>query len=127
MQERTFATAINCMDGRTQLPVIDYLRRRFLVDYVDSITEPGPDGILSNTIEKFYIDSIRRRVEISVYKHGSKLIAIVGHHDCAGNPVEERVHFEHIKKSVETVQSWGYDCDVFGLWVDVNGEVHEVS
>ena len=127
MQEGTFATAIDCMDGRTQLPVIDYLRRRFLVDYFDSITEPGPDGILSNTIEKFYIDSIRRRVEISVYKHGSKLIAIVGHHDCAGNPVEERVHFEHIRKSVETVQSWGYDCDVFGLWVDVNGKVHEVS
>lgn len=126
MGKKTFATAINCMDGRAQLPVIDYVRRRFAVDFVDSITEPGPDGVLSQTVDEATIDSIRRRVEISVREHGSKHIAAVGHHDCAGNPVEERVHFEQIKRSVESVRSWQYGCDVIGLWVDQNGRVYEI-
>ena len=53
-------------------------------------------------------------------------LAAVGHHDCAGNPVEERVHFEQIKRSVESVRSWQYGCDVIGLWVDQNGRVYEI-
>lgn len=39
-----FCTAINCMDGRVQLPVINYLKKHFKVNYVGSITEPGEVG-----------------------------------------------------------------------------------
>ncbi len=35
------------------------------------------------------INCLDGRVEVSVNKQGSKLMAIVGHYDCAGNPVEE--------------------------------------
>lgn len=35
-----FATAINCIDGRTQLPVIEWARKKYGVDYVDMITKP---------------------------------------------------------------------------------------
>ncbi|GAB4379897.1 MAG: hypothetical protein Kow0042_29680 [Calditrichia bacterium] len=42
-----FCTAINCLDGRVQLPVIQHLKKRFKVDFVDVITEPGPNLILS--------------------------------------------------------------------------------
>ena len=38
-----FFTTIKCKDGRVQLPVISYLQKRFNVQYVDSITEPGPN------------------------------------------------------------------------------------
>ena len=41
MAEGTFATAINCMDGRVQLPVIKFLQERFKAEYVDIISEPG--------------------------------------------------------------------------------------
>ena len=41
-----FATAVNCMEGRTQLPVIAYLKKKFEVDYVDMVTEAGPVKIL---------------------------------------------------------------------------------
>lgn len=37
-----FAAAINCMDGRTQVPVIEFLKNKYGVDYVDMITEPDP-------------------------------------------------------------------------------------
>jgi len=46
-----FCTVINCIDGRIQLPVIEYLKIRFNVEYVDTITEAGPNLILSeNTV-----------------------------------------------------------------------------
>jgi len=47
MGSKSFAAAINCMDGRTQIPVIDYVKRRFRVDHVDMITEPRPIRILA--------------------------------------------------------------------------------
>ena len=44
----SFCTAINCMDGRTQLPVIEFLKDKFGVEFVDTITEPGPVRILAD-------------------------------------------------------------------------------
>ena len=43
----TFFTAINCMDGRVQLPVIKYVQEKFDILFVDMITEPGPILYLS--------------------------------------------------------------------------------
>ncbi|MGB3082317.1 MAG: carbonic anhydrase, partial [Candidatus Omnitrophota bacterium] len=45
--KKSFATAINCIDGRAQKPVTEFAIRKFKVDYVDLITEPGPDKVLS--------------------------------------------------------------------------------
>jgi hypothetical protein len=42
MKKEIFYTAINCMDGRVQMPVINYLAARFGADFVDSVTEAGP-------------------------------------------------------------------------------------
>ena len=42
-----FATAINCIDGRTQRPVSEWIRIQFAIDYVDTITHPGPEKALS--------------------------------------------------------------------------------
>jgi len=89
---KKFATAINCMDGRTQMQVNRYLRDFFSVDVVDTVTEPGPDGILASQTDPVLVDSILKRVAISVDQHGSQGIAVVGHHDCAGNPVEKAQH-----------------------------------
>jgi hypothetical protein len=117
MSEKTFATAINCMDGRTQLPVNAYMKEACGADYVDTVTEPGPDGILGDQKDAALIESIRKRVEISVRKHGSKNVAIVAHHDCAGNPVDLKVHLDQLDRAVELIRSWGFGCEVVALWL----------
>lgn len=123
--DQTFAAAINCMDGRTQLPVLNWVKDKFHVDFVDMITKPGPDKILAQgPADK--IESIKSRLLISVNKHGSKVVVIAGHDDCAGNPVSKEEHAAHIKKSVETVKSWGLGIEVTGLWVNDKWEVEEV-
>jgi hypothetical protein len=86
---KKFATAINCIDGRTQRPVIDFIQNTFDIDYVDMLTEPGPNKILSEDKERGVIESLRKKVKISIDKHNSGLIVIVAHYDCAGNPENE--------------------------------------
>jgi len=127
MAHGKFATAINCMDGRTQLPVIEYLKNKYGVDHVDTITEPGPNKILAENKDKIMLDSIRRRVEISVKKHGSALIAIAGHHDCAGNPADKTVQQTHILSAIITLKMWHTGAEIIGLWIDDNWKVSEIN
>lgn len=126
MPIKTFATAVNCIDGRTQLPVIQYLRSQFGVDYVDLVTDPGPNKILSEGSDKLALESIQRRVAISTERHASKLIAVVGHHDCAGNPTEESEQKRQIVSAIARLQTWNFDAEIIGLWVDEQWRVSEV-
>ena len=122
-----FCSAVNCMDGRVQLPVIKYLQNRFNVDYVDTITEAGPDLILSQSKDTITVKTIFDRLDISVEKHKSVGIAIAGHHDCAGNPVPKEDHINHIQKSVTLLRQQYEDLEIIGLWVDASWEVHEIT
>ncbi|MCK4433251.1 MAG: hypothetical protein KAV48_04880, partial [Methanomicrobia archaeon] len=61
MKKIKFATAINCMDGRVQIPVIEWLKRKYSASYVDMITEPGPNKILAESKDDPVIETIKRR------------------------------------------------------------------
>ncbi len=122
-----FCTAINCMDGRVQIPVIRYLQKRFAADYVDVISEPGPNRILADRSDAIAVASIENRVKISVDLHHSVGIAVIGHHDCAGNPASEMEQRKHTTKAVLNIQRRFKNLPVIGLWVDENWHVSEVT
>jgi len=121
-----FCTAITCMDGRIQLPVITYLQKRFNAKYVDSITEPGPNLILSKQTDFYLVESILTRLKISVEKHHSVGIAIVGHFDCAGSIASNEEQLQHIHEAVKFIRQSFSHLEVIGLWVDENWNVTEV-
>lgn len=123
---KKFATALNCIDGRTQIPITNWLKEHFNVNYVDLITEPGMDRVLSHN-NLFEINRIRENVIISITAHDSNVVAVVGHYDCAANPVSDCEHFQDIVASTNTVKSWCLPVTVIGLWVDKFGCVHVVS
>ncbi|NOX66311.1 MAG: hypothetical protein GXO85_11125 [Chlorobi bacterium] len=122
----TFCTAISCMDGRIQLPVIRYLQKRFNSEYVDMITEAGINKVLAEEINTSQIHSIINRVKISVDIHKSKSIAIIGHHDCARNPIPKKEQVIQIKKAMDFLKQNYNNCEIIGLWVDENWEVNEI-
>lgn len=126
MTDKRFATAINCMDGRVQIPVIEWLKRQYGVDYVDMITEPGPERLLAEDKDRTSIESIQKCLEISITRHNSKLVAIVAHHDCAGNPADKETQLKQISNAIKTVESWNFEVQVVGLWVDEKWEVKKV-
>ncbi len=126
MSDKKFATAINCMDGRAQLPVIEYLKKKLGVDYVDMITEAGPIKALSENADMGLLDSIKKRILVSTGKHHSRHIAVVGHHDCAGNPVPAAEQLRQIERSIAVVLSWKLDAEVSGLWIGEDWQVATV-
>jgi len=121
-----FCTAINCMDGRVQLPVINYLKERLGVEYVDSITEPGPVKILAEQTDQSLLNSIFKRVMISTEKHGSKSIAICAHADCAGNPVSDETQKDQLNKAHKILREKYPSATIITLWLDINWDVYEL-
>ena len=99
-EQYKFGTAINCIDGRTQEVVIDHMKQKYNIDGVDIVTFPGADGIFSSEDHSEEIALIRRAVSISIEKHGSRIIAVVGHYDCAGNPVPREHHYMHVRMAM---------------------------
>jgi hypothetical protein len=123
----SFCTAITCMDGRVQLPVNAYLRKRFATDFVDTITEPGANGMLAAATQTTTIESIFLRTDISVHRHGSQAIAVVGHWDCAGNPEDKTVQTRQTLSGVTKLRERYPAIQVIGLWVDEQWNVSEVE
>jgi carbonic anhydrase len=122
-----FVTAVNCMDGRTQLPVNEWLRRTFGADFVDTVTEPGPVRALAVADDQAAVESIRRRVQISVEMHDSTHVAVVAHHDCAGNPVDEATQLRQLAHAAARVREWGLGISVELLWVGEDWQVERVG
>lgn len=106
------------MDGRVQDAVKNYIKENYGVDFVDMITEPGPNKILAENLDSAIIENIKKRVEISAHHHGSKVVAIVGHFGCAGNPTEKETQIDHLKKAEEVVKNFGFDVEIILLWVE---------
>lgn len=121
-----FCTSVECMDGRIQEPVARHLKNTAGATYVDTITEPGPCRILSDPRCRALRKSILDRVRISVESHGSELIAVSGHHDCAGNPVGEAAQREQVRRSVAYLRRKFPKVRIVGLWVDSGWAVHPV-
>ena len=127
MAHGKFGTTINCMDGRTQFPIANWMKEQFHLDYVDTITEPGPDKILASGQGQL-VESIRSRAQISAKAHGSKIIVIVAHYDCAGNPVSKEQHLLHAKKSIQTIRSWNLPVEkIIGVWVNEDWKVEVID
>jgi carbonic anhydrase len=115
------------MDGRVQTPVTSYLKKRFNVQYVDMITEPGVNRILSGQDKPELVESILGRLKISVQHHNSHGIAIIGHHDCAGNNASKEKQILQLEEAGQFVSGKYSDIEVITFWVDEFWKVHELS
>jgi hypothetical protein len=123
----SFCAAINCMDGRTQLPVIQYLMKRFEVQYVDMITDAGPLGILAKEPDATLAQAIEGRLSTAVSAHGVKELAIAGHWDCRGNPEPREVQLSQQREVVLRFRERFPELTVIGLWVNESGDVEEID
>jgi hypothetical protein len=65
MKDKSFVTALNCIDGRVQEPVIRFLREKYKIDFVDMITEPGMDKILAKG-EKSFLNELKNKIEKNI-------------------------------------------------------------
>lgn len=123
----SFATAINCMDGRVQLPVNRYLQDRFGAGHIDTVTEAGPVGILAREPDSEVARSIYQRVEMSLNVHHSTGLAIVAHTDCAGNPIADKAQRSELATAVHRLTERYPGVAVIGLWLGEDWSVAEIG
>jgi hypothetical protein len=121
-----FGTLINCMDGRVQDSVSHWLKVHHQLDYLDTITEVGPNKLLAEGGPEVIVP-LRRKVEISIHVHKSSLVALVGHYDCSGNPSGRKEQIVQIKQGMELIRLWKLPVTVIGLWVNEQGAVEPVA
>ena len=125
MGHGTFATVIDCIDGRTKQAVIAWMQSAAQADFVDMITEPGPEKVLTQGTPAF-LEDIKRQVRISMEAHHSQCLGIVAHAECAGNPVSDEQHQQQVRQSVEVVAAWGLPLRIIGLWVNHDWQVEKL-
>lgn len=123
----SFCAVINCMDGRTQLPVIHFLMQRFNVQYVDMLTDAGPLGILANDPDSPRSQAFFERVNTVIHAHDVKELAIAGHWDCRGNPVPKEKQLEQQRAVVQRFREHFPQLTIIGLWVDEAEQVQEIE
>ena len=119
----TRATCLNCMDGRVQLPVLTWIKANYPVDFVDVITEAGMDVVLAKQED---ISEVMRSIKVSVNLNKSTRLFIVGHYDCRGNPVDEKIHRQEIIDAVSRLKPLWPAQEIIGLWVNTKLQVELV-
>jgi carbonic anhydrase len=117
MPQNKFATAITCIDGRVQQPIVDWMKLHMNVYYVDLITEPGPDKALADG-PVHIIDEMVRKVSFSILHHASNVVAVTGHFDCAANDADKEEHIEQILEGIRVLLSYHIKARVIGLWLN---------
>ncbi len=121
---RDFGVVLTCMDGRIQRKVSDYLLTVFGVRNLDTITAAGMIRHLAAKTERS--SELLDDLDLSVAQHGSRDIAVVAHHDCAGNPTSDKVQRDQILEAMARVSTRHPDAELVGLWVDRNWTVERI-
>lgn len=125
MPEGRFGTALTCIDGRVHDALVHWLKQKYLLDYVDLVTEPGIDRVLASGSPEA-VARLRSEVQLSLERHGSTVIAVAAHYDCASNPGTREEHAAQLSRALEVVRSWGLSASVEGLWLNERWEVEAV-
>ena len=106
---------------------MDYLRRTYGVDYVDLITEPGPEWALTDPERAGVQAAIQRKARFSVAGHDAELIAMTAHDDCLGNDADPGTRLGQLHAAQRLITGWDLGVDIIGLWVHMDGKVEEAA
>jgi hypothetical protein len=113
------AIAFVCSDGRLHhggVNINEKIRQLLDVDYVYVIAIPGPDGILAKRDSPWCVTACEQ-FDLLLKVKSPVIVGVVGHTDCAGNPVSDNQHKHDIQDACSTVSQWGYGGDIRGLLV----------
>lgn len=121
-----FGTTLTCIDGRIQRPLVDFLTTRFGVAHIDKVTKAGMIKHLTpayDPITNLIVDDL----ETSLKAHGSTQIALVAHHDCAGNPVDDEQQKAQLDEAVAHFRRRYPGYEVIGVWLGENWAVSVIE
>lgn len=113
------------MDGRPLTKVADYLTTSFGVRHLDTITSAGTVRHLAEDTSQTPV--LLANLDVSVGRHGSRHIAVVAHHDCAGNPVPDNEQRRQVARATSRIAGIHPEAEIVGIWVNENWIVERVE
>jgi carbonic anhydrase len=113
------------MDGRPLRKVADYLATSFGVRHLDTITTAGMIRHLADDTDQ--TDTILANLDVSIEQHGSRQMAVVAHHDCAGNPLPADAQQQQLAKAVRRLRQRYPAAEVVGLWLGEHWIVEKIG
>jgi hypothetical protein len=116
-----YGTAVNCIDGEIQQPTIEYLKKVWLVDWVDVITAPAPELLLSECSDNTGIRLINENIQASMAHQERRRVAVVAHCDCIFNTAPTQVKRGMLQGAVRHLRESLTDAEVVGVWIDGDG------
>jgi carbonic anhydrase len=120
----TVAVAICCMDQRLHEPEAQSYRQLQAVLGVDRVyvlTGAGPEGKLLRRGEG-YSDFVAD-TQLIINAKGATKVAVCGHYDCAGHPVEDHQHDTDVMNAVELLrEALEFDGEIIPLIAKQSGD-----
>ena len=114
-----FTCCLNCIDGRIQLPVINWIKNNYDIEFVDMLTQPGMDGFIANPDSD--LNDLLEKIHISLRVHDCQEIFLVAHEDCAANPVDFETHRKQLFDSTEKIKNHFPSSKIIGIWINLDG------
>ncbi len=121
-----FGTLLNCIDGRVQRTVAEYLLTLMGVRHLDTVTTAGMVKHLAGE-PTTRTPVILEDLEVSLTRHGSRHLAVAAHHDCAGNQVADTEQQLQVVSAVSFFKDRHPDLEIHGIWVDHRWTVHRIT
>ena len=127
-----FGCALDCGDGRCQGPSRKWQKANFGVEAVDKITVAGLVERLSKK-DPLTINFVQRELLIYLTKHGSLVVTVSAHNDCAGNRTTKKKQIKQLRKARKIVSNMirsfnlGRKVNVFILWVNGHWMPEEID
>lgn len=136
---RRYGTAINCMDGSVQGAVRKFMKRKYGLTHVDKITAKGPVRKLSQKVDRedlrhlYWMLEVTDMLKTSIENHGSRIVAIAAHHQCAGNPTTRKRQIKQLRRARRTVEKiirsfrLNFEVKIILLWINDHCMPREIS
>ena len=112
-----YATAISCIDGRARDPLSDWMKQKYLVHYVDLITEPEADAYIVRAAPE-QLAILRQKIGYSMNEHHSEIVVISAHHDCAKGAMSDSDRRRQLKQASQIIAAFELPVQVVGVWLN---------
>lgn len=104
-QNHSVGIAVTCVDCRLhECSIVPALKQIMGVDKVYIETTAGPEGRILQAEPNHHLLALIDDLELLIKAKGAKVVAIVGHCDCAGHPVSDAQHAIDIVRAAHVVE-----------------------
>ena len=125
--QQRFAALIDCTSKAMGWEFFPYLREKLKVDYVDLIVPPKPNEVVLLFENKSIIETLKIKLLLSIQKHETALLVLVGDPSCKGKELPLEQFKKHVLQAAKLIKAWRLPVTILGLWQHKDQKIQEIQ